>query len=583
MVIRYCALGIAVTLFGAVSSRAQGAKPAELAQRDGRVVLLLAQLADQARLSDDLSFVVEAQCQAATLLWPYDREKARSIFRRAFSSLAPASSLRPDRDPEAESSSAAASAEMSAAERRRLRAELLNRIAARDAELAEELARLLVYTTDQTGVDSASRDDVERRELLLSVAQQVVEREPHRAMTLGQLSLSLGTSPELARLLTLMRAVDPQLADLLFSAALARLEKRQAIELVELHTLGSYLVTLMNSAGRVNAPAPLIVKVLNLAYNRIMYRAVGPREAPASSEKGLDESASVYFIGRQLTDLFARFLPERLPQLQRRVSELSGIGSFDTEVDLSFAQPSLPSDTAREARLATDDRERDALYARAALGWLARGEVLDAQSAASKISDPATRDRVLAQIARRQTSEGRIDDAVAVAHRIEDDTARVGVLVKLAHAALASEDRARAAELLNEAEKEALRAAPHLARARALLTIAASFSTFDVLRSFEVMQAVVKAVNGISPAREASQENVASRATPRLGELYHLDFESTLSALARADFDRALILAQQLTIKEASLIAQLAVCRGAISGAPPDARSADDVGSDVWH
>jgi hypothetical protein len=574
MVVRYIAVSIAVTLFGALSSHAQSARPAEPSPGHGRAVLLLAQLADQARLSDDLPFAVEAQSQAATLLWPHDREKARSIFRRAFSSL------RPDRDPEA-----GASANITSAERRRLRAELLNRIAARDSELAEELARLLVYTTEQAATEAASRDDMERRELLLSVAQQVVEREPHRAMTLGQLSLSLGISPELGRLLTLMRAVDPQLADLLFSAAVTRLEKCLAIELSELHTLGSYLVTSMNSAGRVNAPAPLIVKFLNLAYNRIMYRAVGTPEA--ASEKGQDESAAAYFIGKQLTDLFARFLPERLPQLQRRVLELSGAGSFDAEVDLSYAQPSLPSDTAREARLATDDRERDALYARAALGWLARGEVLDAQSAASKISDAAMRDRVLAQIARRQTFEGRLDDAVAVAHRIENDTARVGVLVKLAGAALASGDRARAAELLNEAEKEAIGAAPHLARARALLTIAASFSSFDVLRAFEVMQSVVKAINGISPASEASQESLApaaaSRATPKLGELYHLDFESTLSALARADFDRALILAQQLTIKEASLIAQLAVCRGAISGSPTDTQSAVDVGSGVRH
>ncbi|HET9532845.1 MAG TPA: hypothetical protein VFQ92_20995 [Blastocatellia bacterium] len=573
--LKVCAICLAIIFPGAGPLRAQSARPEEITQREGRVISLLSQLADQARLSDDLSFAVQAQSQAAALLWPYDREKARAIFRRAFSSLAPQSSLKPDQASEA-----------SAAERRRLQAELLNRIAARDSELAEELARLLLASSDS----SNTREDIERRELLMSVALQVVEREPYRAMTLGQLSLSLGISPEMARLLLLMRTVDRPLADLLFSSAVARLEKAHAVEIADLHTLGSYLVSSMSAVGKENSPAPLIVKFLNLAYNRIMYRAVvAPDSSPSPSEKTarLDESAAVYFIGRQLTDLFARYLPERLPQLQRRISELSGAGSFDAEIDLSFAQSPQPFDTAREARMATDDRDRDALYARAALAWLARGEILEAQSASSKISDAAMRDRVLAQIARHQTSEGRLDDAVAVAQSIENDTARVEVLVKLAGAALASGDRARATELLNEAEREALRSDPQLARAQALLTIAANFSSFDVLRAFEVMQSAVKSINGIFPAAQVSQENGATVFAPVTGpgleQLYSLDFESTLSALARADFDRALLLAQQLTIKEASLIAQLAVCRGAMVNVPSDAESAVDVGTGVRH
>ncbi|HWP43264.1 MAG TPA: hypothetical protein VNO14_08530 [Blastocatellia bacterium] len=591
MTLRGCAFGVIIVLICALSLRAQVARPADLAQKDGRIVPLLMQIADQARLSDDLSFAIEAQSEAAALLWPYDRERSRAIFRRAFVSLAPPS-FKPDDDSEIGSSGAAGSGSVTAEVRRQLRADLLNRIASLDAELAEEFARMLVASVDplKRAGAAAMSEQVERRELLISLALQVVEREPYRAMTLGQLSLSLGISPELARLLLHMRGVDRTLADLLFSSAVARLEKAQAIELADLHTLGSYLVSTMGPAGKENAPAPMIVKFLNLAYNRIMYRPVTSVERAVSPEEKtaqLEESAAVYFIGRQLTDLFARYLPGRLPYLQQRIAELSGAGSFDAEIDLSFAEATLPSDTAREARLATDEGERDALYARAALGWLERGEILEAQAAASKIADAAMRDRVLAQIARRQTSEGRIEDAVAVAQRIENGAARVGVLVKLADAALASEDRARAAELLNEAEKEAMRADPSLAQAKALLTVAASFSSFDVLRAFEVMQSAVKAINGIFPAEETPQGRAAyigwKRAEPALNELYRLDFRGTLSALARADFDRALLLAQQLTIKEASLIAQLAVCRGVIRQAPSDSQSSLDFGAGMRH
>lgn len=43
------------------------------------------------------------------------------------------------------------------------------------------------------------------------------------------------------------------------------------------------------------------------------------------------------------------------------------------------------------------------------------------------------------------------------------------------------------------------------------------------------------------------------------------DYEDGFAALARADFDRALSLAQAITAKESSLMAQIAVCRGALT------------------
>jgi hypothetical protein len=38
--------------------------------------------------------------------------------------------------------------------------------------------------------------------------------------------------------------------------------------------------------------------------------------------------------------------------------------------------------------------------------------------------------------------------------------------------------------------------------------------------------------------------------------------------LARADFDRALLVAQQIEVKEATVAAQLAVCRGGLAPKP---------------
>src|SRR5947207_1956986 len=214
-------------------------------QVNSRIVSLIEQLADQSRASEDLAFSVRAQAQAARMLWSQEPERARSIYRRAFESIAvPA---KPEQRSNMNGSSGiGALSELSAARRRQLRSELLDQIAARDADLAEELARSIADKSDGKSRDCASGicgsneidqsslsngravslgEDVERRELLMSAALQVVESEPQQAMGVSQMNVAFGISPNLAGFLTLMRAVDAERADLLFSNAVARLEE----------------------------------------------------------------------------------------------------------------------------------------------------------------------------------------------------------------------------------------------------------------------------------------------------------------------------------------------------------------------
>jgi hypothetical protein len=580
-IVRSCAVSIAFVLVGAVATRAQIPRPAEngqsITRQDARIPLLLVQLADQARASDDLEFAVRAQSQAATLLWPHDRDRARLIFRRAFQSL----SSRPG---------------LTLTAGQQLRTELLNQIAARDPELAEELARAMADSLDiskdgcASGLNGAACDqakgtasqpatdsnvasaqgNAERRELLISVALQVVERDPQRAMALGQLSLALGISQNFSRLLMLMRTVEAGLADLLFSAAVARLEQSQGADLAEIHMLGSYLVATVNSSSKQPVNKAVVVKYLDLTFGQVTRRAEIALRASYDKTARADESAALYFIERQLSDLFAQYLPDRVALLQRRIAEMNDAMPHNQAIDLSSLRTSGPMEIAYEAREASNDDERDSLTARAAMAWLSKGEVREAHASAGKISDAKLRDRVLGQIVRRYIAEGQIEDGIAVARRIEADTSRVEALVMLSGAALALKDRVRATELLNESEGYLVRGQPTLPRALSLLKIASSFSAFDVVRGFEVMQTAVKAINEIAGKQEESKRAQPLEASAALdkerfkGVLYDSEFESTLAVLARADFDRALLLAQQLSGKDASVVAQIAVCRGAL-------------------
>jgi hypothetical protein len=535
------------------------------------------------------------------LLWARDPDQARAIYRRAFQSLAPTPSSKPRDNVESdETTKALVGRKQSPAEKRQLRAELLNQIAARDPELAEELARSLADSIESSklsctdgGGDCGSnagglsrapvgstatsqRQDAEGCELMMSAALQTVDRDPQQAMTFAQMSVALGISPNLARLLSLMRTADAERADLLFSNAMARLERASQVDLADVHTLGSYIVLVVNSGSNQPLSKPLVIRFLTFAFDQIAGRELAPARAGRR-----DDSAAFYFLGRQLNDLFARYLPYRLDQLQRYLADQGDAGTFDEGVDPGAMKVSAPGDIARDAIQAADPIERDSLYARAALAWLAQGDVREAQAASLKISNAATRDRVLAPIVRKQSSEKRIDDAVALARRITDDAARVELLVMLGGSARASNDNSRAIELLNEAAAASLKARPTLDRARSLVTIASSFAAFDTVRSFEVLQSAVRAINDLSKLQEESKDERTTSAKTAdadaftLEELYAASFESTLAALAKADFDGALALARQLPGEEASVIAQLAVCGGGLSEKPSRVESVD--------
>jgi hypothetical protein len=410
--------------------------------------------------------------------------------------------------------------------------------------------------------------------MLISVALRIVEREPQQAMALAQMSFPLGLSPNFSRLLTLMRANEPGLADLLFSSAVARLEQLPVVDLGDIHTLSSYLVS-AGSSARESMGRALVTRFLNLAFDQIANCGATATIAGARTARR-DESAAVYFIGRQLTDLFARYQPDRLEQLQQEISELTETGPPDSVIELVSYEASGPAEMEADALQIGDAHKRDALYARAALAWLAKDEPRRAQSAAFGIADPEMRDRVLGQLVRKHSAEGRVEDAIGVARRIEDISSRGDALVMLA-GSVASKNHPRAIEILNEAESNSAKLRTPAARVNSLLKVASTVSAFDPSRAFEIMQSVVKAINeaGSQPDEpkqagwpKASTSSATDLSKSRIGESYTPALDSTLAVLARADFDRALLVAQQIEVKEATVAAQLAVCRGGLAPKP---------------
>jgi hypothetical protein len=154
--------------------------------------------------------------------------------------------------------------------------------------------------------DSGGRiyDDGDRCELLMSAALQVVDRDPQQAMAFAQMSVALGVSSNLSRLLTIMRGLDTERADLLFSNAMARLERSSQVDLAEVHTLGSYVVSVVNSGSKQPLSRPLVLRFLNFAFDQF-----ADREQAIARTSKREDSPALYFVGVSLQTFLRAICP----------------------------------------------------------------------------------------------------------------------------------------------------------------------------------------------------------------------------------------------------------------------------------
>ena len=535
-----------------------------------RVMRLVIHLAEQARLSPDTSFAVRVQAEAGVLVWPYDRDQARAIFQRGFRQLLPSAV---DYQP---------ATTLEIAKRQQLRAEFLSQIAPLDPEMAETLARSFALASGPLSSDRASlalydgaslsiavreRLAAESRELLVSVALSLAQVDRRRALALGQLSLEAGISPYFGRLLLQVGDSDPALADLLFSRAVDYLERVRPVSIGDFHTLSFYLISTADTAGKNRSTQPAaVVRFLSLACDLVM-RGDADGQAETVRRDQTDRSFQLYCTGKYLMELLPRFLPDRVAQFQHHFAELTNREVTGAAPSISAVQSADPCAIEQAAAEGTDERERDELYARAAFGWLARGDLRGAQLAALKIANAEMRDRVLLSVGRRLMSKTHNAEALPVVRLLQNRIAKTELLIALAQAEFSRRNVAGARTLLNEAEREAAGIESPFARARSLLAVVAGFAAFDAERAFEVTQSAVRFFNDVpEPQQRPSQpaDAVACLATAQTEELFQLNFAGSLTALARQDFDRTLLLAQQLTGKKETLIAQLAVCRGGL-------------------
>ncbi|HEX8353308.1 MAG TPA: hypothetical protein VF611_10430, partial [Pyrinomonadaceae bacterium] len=426
--------------------------------RRASAVSLVSTLAEEARAFGEPALRARVQARAADALWETDRERARSLFRRAWEAAEAH-----DRD----------TANLSDAERRRravaqggaaargllnMRREVVALASRRDRELGEEFLAKMDESrkAEESGATAPTATQAPAQPpgkpfnpdnpppamaQRLGLAQQLLnDGDTERAMQFADPALYPVNTYGM-NVLNTLREKDAPAADRRFVALVTRAAADPAADANSVSLLSSYVFTpflyiTVAPDGRSHTrqwrgdnapPAGLDPRVREAFLNsaaQILLRPLSPPEEDRSSSGRVGG----YVVATRMLPLFDRYAPDRAAALRARQALLAQ----DTPErnrrpdDPLLTRGVVPEEPGRDkvqealARLdnAKSPAERDMLYYRAAMASLEK-EPARAREYADKIEDADTRKQLIAFMAFQQVQEAvrgkRGDDALRLA------------------------------------------------------------------------------------------------------------------------------------------------------------------------
>lgn len=582
-------------------------------------ISLITSLADDARTFREPTLRARVQARAADALWETERERARTLFRRAWDEAEAADAESDRRVEEERRRQTRERGSFSIQMPPSLRTEVLRLAAKRDRELGEEfLTRMEASKKEEienSATSAAPEGNVEKqgaspprrrdpteappavaKRLRLAV-QLLEDGDIERAIQFADPALSQVNLPSLEFLARLRpknaKAADERYAALVQRAALDPLADANTASL-----LASYIFTPAlyvtftadggsnsNSWGR-NFPVPSdIAPALRAGYFNaaasILLRPIPPKDQDNSSAG----RTGWYMVIARLLPLFDQHAPDKSAALRARLAALlpdtpeGSRGTNNNAITRGLVPEDPNRDRIQEAlnRLngAKTSEDRDAVYVDAVLNAV-RQKDPRVEEFLNKIEDLDLRKRLRAYVDFEAAERAVRDKDLAEAQRLARATSltpiqRTWALSEVSRL-LSKDEPGRALEILEEALAEAKRidaASPE--HASALVAIATQFYELDRARAWEVMAEVVKAADAAEGTYTGEDGSLSVRLQTKNqtmmsnSSVNSFDLHGIFSKLAREDLSRAVELARGFGGESPRAVATLAVARAVLA------------------
>jgi hypothetical protein len=574
---------------------AQTSKQAESAQAticdQEHALLLVKQQVDESKTLDQPVARITVLIRAADLLWPYERERARTVFTEAFDLATQYFRQRGD-ETVLEKSLLVQLPDQ--------RFRVLTAIARRDADWAKRLAQTAAQENVREAEKTAQGANGNRNigDKLIGTALSVLDVDRQTALNFARSSLRYPAGVTLPTFLFKLAETDRTAADQFFQEALAAYAQGRMMDLYYLSVYPfalNYAISYVTPSGYYSPPNNFVpnpklqeafLQTLFARTERSLKEASEAVASPASTSDGSEEYlpglANVSVALAKLEPLIAQHQPgyaERLANLKTRVgatlnasqqAQVAGEAKVeeDSRRELALSVEDLFERKVEQIEKESNADKRDFLIAQIVLISL-KADSARVEKLLDRVSDAKLQGQLrnwyYFRLAQNATYEGLFDEATRLAAKVEELDHRAYLLFENASAIIKRlNDKSRARELLDEVATVALKAPNTIAKARTLLGVAYLLAKQDTLRASEVMNEAIKTINRLDHP-DFTDSSILRAIEGRVFSMFASydmpgsNLENALRELGAKDFDGALWLSKNLEDKALRATATLAL------------------------
>jgi hypothetical protein len=468
-----------------------------------------------------------------------------------------------------------------------LRFEMMRLLALHDPEAA---LSFLYSTVPPPNPYSNKREQVSQEAMMeLSIANQIVENDPKRALQIARKNLKTGLSSNLMGTLSILSRKDPDLATDLANEIADKLLDEKLLKNNEAVNVATGL--LLNGmrperqAWASNYRPPKGGALLtDTHYRDLLQKAL--TEALSYSPP----SPQVYNSERDAAGNLIRGLLRLGPELDTVTAGGSAaLNKKWTEIypqqtpgptQYQSAIANSPVDSALETIAKAPQDQREQLYLQLVNREASSGDTGRARQLIKLVPTPGQQRNALKNIDQqeiyRALAKGKVDEALRIISTFATPRERAAQLAQIVSQIGPGQKRANAINLLEQARAmlgTSLQA-PDQDHMNALFEIARAFARYDSKRSFEIVDPLIDQINDICTAARTMEGFGAENFSDEELNLQNggnvaqevLRLSQVLGTLAVTNFERAKAGADRLRLPEVRLKAYLEIAQQSISG-----------------
>lgn len=540
-----------------------------------KTLTLLGELARQAPELKNKNNQIVARLRIADLIWKDQEAAARRLYQEALDILRVAMDGIDQNDPEA----AVASAGFS-----RMRDRLLQSIGEHDPMWARDLLHKSRLTKPQAVASSDTQPPEEPdspwkasedNRLELSLATQMIERDPKEAARMARESLSKGLSYELTSVISKLAEKDPKAAGELAVEVINKLHRADFPSNYEAVGVTMFMLgEAINSSLPAEAQAqlekrPLILDLQSSKQFIEFTTDLASKQTPAGK--------ALLMNLQPMLDGLESVAPDQAARLKQRFAESQkqdpGTGNVVRNYD-RFEKMSKENDTKAMLELAQSapPEMRDNMYGEAAARIWDEGDRDKAIEIARKnVTNPFERNRLLTRfseqaIADALEKEDFVQAKALIAQTRPSDRPRQ--LIQLAEALTKKNDKKAASGVLDEAQSLLTGKARNIGELETQLKLADAYSEVDPDHGFALVTGAIDHINELIAA-SAVVANFGPMTTKLEDDEFDIDSytpaaygfsmlsKDTIRRLAGIDFDRTKAMLERFQRPEIRIAALL--------------------------